>query len=348
MESIEKVYLDELKSLLSDGKAKQVLQKLDDYTKAISTEANNNIIHTFGRYSRLERDYNLGLYDRKEYNLEYNKISGALLYFIDDLSEEQQLKATRSVLKIESDQLSIPPANDFEKIIGREELFDTDWFVKAINASKSVCKVESARGGSGTGFMVNGQYLITNYHVFSTQVISNEALAGKINENRIIFNYKVDGSGNLLPTATFRLDASDFICSPMNEFDYVMVKVKDDNQTLDNWGKLQLDDFYEPVKEDKVNIIQHPEGASMKFALPDSIIHVQDQYVFYLADTKGGSSGSPVFNQDWKVVALHHAGRNKESKKFPGYEIGGEIVEANRGILIKRIIEDIKAKGKHI
>ena len=33
-----------------------------------------------------------------------------------------------------------------------------------------------------------------------------------------------------------------------------------------------------------------------------SLIHI------YLADTQPGSSGSPVLNRHWEVVALHHSG----------------------------------------
>ena len=44
-----------------------------------------------------------------------------------------------------------------------------------------------------------------------------------------------------------------------------------------------------------------------------------------------GSSGSPVFNQKWQLVALHHASSTKK--------------EANEGIRIDVIIDAIKAEA---
>ncbi len=35
---------------------------------------------------------------------------------------------------------------------------------------------------------------------------------------------------------------------------------------------------------------------------------MSDTRVHYLADTLPGSSGSPVLNRHWEVIALHHSG----------------------------------------
>ena len=52
--------------------------------------------------------------------------------------------------------------------------------------------------------------------------------------------------------------------------------------------------------------------------------------VQYANKAAGGSSGSPCFSEDWKVVALHHAER---SRRF------GAIRE---GILLSSIYPEIK------
>ncbi|MFZ4473847.1 MAG: hypothetical protein ACOYPR_01560 [Saprospiraceae bacterium] len=49
-----------------------------------------------------------------------------------------------------------------------------------------------------------------------------------------------------------------------------------------------------------------------------------------------GSSGSPVFNKDWKVVAIHHAGKIKADGGFV-VNAQGDVREANRGILFREI-----------
>ena len=56
----------------------------------------------------------------------------------------------------------------------------------------------------------------------------------------------------------------------------------------------------------------------------------------YSADTEPGSSGSPVFNDQWEVVALHHA-----SVRAPEHtEFGGVL---NEGIRVSAILGVVKA-----
>src|SRR6185369_6114461 len=58
-----------------------------------------------------------------------------------------------------------------------------------------------------------------------------------------------------------------------------------------------------------LTIIQHPNGEQKQVCVRENrMIERTDDVVWYSADTLGGSSGSPVFNNDWYVVALHHSG----------------------------------------
>jgi V8-like Glu-specific endopeptidase len=61
-------------------------------------------------------------------------------------------------------------------------------------------------------------------------------------------------------------------------------------------------------------IVQHPDAAPMKLALDtEAIIGLNSNgtRVTYKTNTEPGSSGSPCFNQNWELVALHHAGDPK-------------------------------------
>ena len=40
----------------------------------------------------------------------------------------------------------------------------------------------------------------------------------------------------------------------------------------------------------------------------DRLVDTLDDFLHYEADTEGGSSGSPTFNEQWEVVSLHHSG----------------------------------------
>jgi V8-like Glu-specific endopeptidase len=55
----------------------------------------------------------------------------------------------------------------------------------------------------------------------------------------------------------------------------------------------------------------------------------------YRNNTEPGSSGSPVFNFEWELVALHHGGAR-----------GKEPVAYNQGIPAAQIRAHVEAKGK--
>ena len=57
-----------------------------------------------------------------------------------------------------------------------------------------------------------------------------------------------------------------------------------------------------------VNIIQHPRGRAKEIVFYSNRVQkISDNYIQYEADTDFGSSGSPVLNRQWQVVALHQA-----------------------------------------
>lgn len=79
--------------------------------------------------------------------------------------------------------------------------------------------------------------------------------------------------------------------------------------------------------------------------------------LWYATDTQGGSSGSPVFNNDWLLVALHHSGvpetrdgkwQTIDGRDYDPTRDGEDRVKwiANEGIRISRIVETLQADAK--
>ena len=63
----------------------------------------------------------------------------------------------------------------------------------------------------------------------------------------------------------------------------------------------------------------------------------QPDRIRYLTDTEPGASGSPVFDDRWQVVALHHASVEVKKDVYRG-----EVVKYNnQGIAIHAILNDL-------
>ncbi len=180
----------------------------------------------------------------------------------------------------------------------------------------------------GTGFLVGNNYLITNNHVIPNSVAAATA--------KVQFNYQQNWQGSDLQFECFGLtpDAG-FITSTDSKstdlLDFTIVKISGNVNPV--YGELFFSD--EPAqKDDFVSIIQHPAGGPKQIALYHNVVtFANDRVVQYLTDTLPGSSGAPVFNDKWEVVALHHSGG---WIKEPGV---AQSVYRNEGINGQRIQE---------
>jgi V8-like Glu-specific endopeptidase len=244
-----------------------------------------------------------------------------------------------------------------EAVINSEDNFlDVYWLFGAIYSSQAVCRIEVPENvAKGTGFLVGPDLLLTNHHVLRDINYVKDAIAR--------FDYRADNTGVVSnPGRVFKLK-TDFYCwSPTEELDYALVRLEGQplKQTKDNAPLMDLvlqakhrgylvarPDFIR--ENDRVNIIQHPEGRPMKAVMTENYVaaDMSDKRVQYVADTMEGSSGSPVFNRNWEVVALHHSGT-----PYPPDELGTIVKKAwkgrfrvNEGIPMRAILKDFEAQG---
>lgn len=81
----------------------------------------------------------------------------------------------------------------------------------------------------------------------------------------------------------------------------------------------------------KLNVIQHPQGRKKEVVVQENeLSDVYTNVIHYTSDTDYGSSGSPVFNNTWDLMALHHA-------RVPNKD-------ANEGIRIDKIVADLRSE----
>jgi len=211
-----------------------------------------------------------------------------------------------------------------EKIIGANNLRSISVLEKAIQVSKAVAHIV-LDGGAATGFMISPNVLITNNHVFGSKDDATRAT--------IRFNYQLDLLGNQLPTDQYQCDADSlFYTNPT--LDYSVVRVKGDPGL--RWGFISMKERVDIRVNDDVFIIQHPAGEPKQVGLSDNIIaYVDTSIIQYLTDTLPGSSGSPVFNDSFNLIALHHSGG------WLPEPTTGSTHYRNEGIKISAILKDM-------
>lgn len=151
----------------------------------------------------------------------------------------------------------------------------------------------------------------------------------------IEFNYQQDFQGNLLSTCRYRLDPKRFHTSQPLDYTIAGVLPNPDKPSLESWGVLSLNPNADPVSGEHVVIIQHPNGGLKQIVLTaNQVVSLWEHRLHYTTDTMPGSSGSPVFNDSWQVIAIHHAGGELQTNAK------GDKRFLNEGILMSAIKPD--------
>ncbi len=213
-------------------------------------------------------------------------------------------------------------APELERVMEDQSTFLPIHFLEAgTTISRSVARV-LLPDGSGSGFVTADDLFVTNHHVLPDAAAARTAT--------LQFNYQktVDGLDAVVTDVPLRPDDG-FVSS--TEFDVTVVRAEPG--VAQQWGAVPvIPRSLEDLRW--VNIVQHPGGGPKQIALYHNLVsYVDDTFVQYYTDTMPGSSGSPVFDSDWNLVAIHHSGgwiRQPNTKKQ---------VFRNEGINVARIAE---------
>lgn len=200
-----------------------------------------------------------------------------------------------------------------ERIIGGNNLLGIAFLELGMAVSRTVGRVivrdRFQIRSFGTGFMISPRLALTNNHVLP------DAQSARF--SRLEFNFQNGISGLRLTASQFDLEPDTFFRTDAGlDVTVVAVAVKSRsdgataplplagfgfNRTTQAQGKILLGE--------SINIIQHPEGQEKQLALQQNeLIDRFDQFLHYHTDTSPGSSGSPLFNNQWEVLGLHHSG----------------------------------------
>jgi endonuclease G len=246
-----------------------------------------------------------------------------------------------------------------ERVIGATRDFLTiGFFERGTAASRAVCRIVTNLGGGrrglGSGFMVTQSLLMTNNHVLNTAETARRSVAE--------FNYQLGEGGVQLPIARFNLRPDLFFLTD-EDLDFALVAVEPRSAggtALVSFGFCPLIGAEGKILvRDPVNIVQHPKGELKQIAIRNNTLldlpeqPPLDKFAHYETDTEQGSSGSPVFNDQWEVIALHHSGVPRTNANGQVLDRRGNVWEngnpddiewiSNEGIRTSRLVAFIKA-----
>jgi hypothetical protein len=223
-----------------------------------------------------------------------------------------------------------------EAVLGRERYKGMNWWLTGLERCRAVARIENTFADAiGTGFLVRGKQLspelpdlvlVTNGHVLPESLPYGEACA--------VFHGLVGDSGSTKrsfdvirwwwyqPSKAPDLDVT------ILELNGYPAQVTPIPLAL---GMPRLDAKTKP----RAYVIGHPSGwDTPQFSLQDNLlIDYDDPLVHYRSPTEPGSSGSPVFDSTWSLIAVHHAG-GLETPKLHGE---GGTYPANEGISVSAI-----------
>jgi hypothetical protein len=223
------------------------------------------------------------------------------------------------------------------------------WRERMAAVEGQVCRIEFNGNPIGTGFLVGPDLVMTNYHVMESPI------KGKIPVGQVgcRFDYKVlsdnsrsEGTVVQLSDKNWQVDCGSYSkaeadsqpdreAPTADELDFALVRLArpvggepiGQNATAGapkrGWIAIPAQ---QPALDEKMTLMiaQHPDGSPMKLAFDtDSVIGLtgEGRRVRYTTNTEHGSSGSPCFNIDWTLVALHHMG-DPAWHRVPGYNQG--------------------------
>jgi endonuclease G len=279
------------------------------------------------------------------------KVAGTASTFVAPADRRRRRDRARADKRIEVRKDLLEPTradpNGYERIIGDSDLMSINFLDRGKRASAAVCRIKVPSDGGawyGTGFLVGPRLLMTNHHVLGNKAEASQAEAE--------FGYEHDLDGVLCEPVRFNLRPHEIFYTNA-ELDVTLVAVtplSEEGVPLHRFGRLPLIPLSgKAIGGEWVSIVQHPGGDPKQIAIRASqVISLDpavvagigvdlDHFIHYSTDTEPGSSGAPVFNDQWQVLALHH-----KAVPAPGTaNIKGKapVWIANEGVRISAIFQ---------
>ena len=238
--------------------------------------------------------------------------------------QAELLRREGGSVAVSADQVPVlAPAVELEKVFGSDSSRTLGWYRTGLERARAVARIEDREGKPlGTGFLIRGGdlrpsmsdpiLLLTSNHIFE----SGRKPGGIPADTRIFFD------ASTRPSSIVGVPFSS------RELDVVLLR-------LDTVPGPSLPVAPEsPGTRGRVYLISHASDGDLSVSLADGeLLDHDDTRIHYRAPTKPGNSGSPLFNEHWELIGVHHAA-DREMPRLHGLE---GTYEANEAISIHAI-----------
>lgn len=236
------------------------------------------------------------------------------------------------------DTLADPPSG-LERRFSDEQFRSINWLRAALTSCRAVARIETRLGdGVGTGFLLDGRsvaaglpsrVLLTNAHVIPDTVEPIDGCYVTFRGN--------DGAASRDQYPIYRVVWT----SPVRELDATVLELETAPDASIEPLRLRRAELAGAAGR-RAYVIGYPNGVQdVCFSLHDTrVLDLDDRVAHYRSPTEEGSSGSPVFDDEWRVFALHHRG-GRNLLRLNGR---AGTYEANEGIRVDRIRAALEAE----
>jgi len=249
------------------------------------------------------------------------------------------------------------------------------WRTQLGSLEDRVCRVRvagSTRIAFGTGFLIGPRAVLTNYHVVAMAIEKDRRRAAgepwaEPAGIDLLFDYKVFADGRPLDDGNvvgvgepWLIDSSPqspadskpdgAVLPTPEELDFAILRLEkavgsaaigrspEPQAPARGWINLRSDPL-EVSADAPVFLLQHPAKRPLKLTVGAMRgVNENATRVRYTANSVGGSSGAPCFDEAWRLIALHHSGD-------PDFDPDHQP-EYNEGIPIALIANRLQAGGR--
>jgi V8-like Glu-specific endopeptidase len=201
-----------------------------------------------------------------------------------------------------------------QRHVGVDDTVAISFFAEGARVARAVCCIARPEAPA-TAFLIADDLIVTNNHVFPDETSAKSV--------SVRFNYQRGLDGRLLRWEEYALGPATYFHTN-DQLDYTIVAVEGAPGV--KWGNVELFAGEAALRSGSdVIIVEHPQGEPKRLAIvQNTITAIDPPHVKYTADTDIGSSGSPVFDVQWRLIAVNRWGSPTE----------------NEGVLASAIAED--------